>query len=411
MGRQLPVRFRSSRSDAQHRLLSPTVAERGGPRPAPPAVGPHELQRPNLGAANRDCEIQVRVWMAHLDDLDKWSGRHLDLLAWCQVLACHSITGNRVQKSGSALRGHGGDREFGEPPVMKSDRVGEWGPVAFDVLHHPAVPTNRLADLVEVVLDGEIGVVALPAHGASFCASVGPAFPSGPTSTASCENRTVSTAGPVNGRVSNWFSEYPPLRPPLPGNRDADVCIVCARYTGLWTAYYLKRADPSLRIVILEARFAGFGASGRNGGWLSGLVPGDRNRMPELYGRDRVLAWQRALNEAVDEVVDVAVAEGIDAGIVKGGTMQIARNPAQASRLAAEIDEELSWKIDGIAPLTKTEAAERIRLDGVRSDHHTPHRARGTAPPGWRAVWPMPSAGSASTSTRRHRRPPSSRGE
>ena len=134
----------------------------------------------------------------------------------------------------------------------------------------------------------------------------------------------------------------------MPGNRDADVCIVGAGYTGLWTAYYLKRADPSLRIVLLEARFAGFGASGRNGGWLSGLVPGDRNRMAQLHGRDRVVAWQRALNDAVDEVIDVAAAERIDAGVVKGGTMQIARNPAQASRLAAEIDEELSWKIDGI---------------------------------------------------------------
>ncbi|MDT7732519.1 MAG: hypothetical protein QOK45_2772, partial [Mycobacterium sp.] len=192
----------------------------------------------------------------------------------------------------------------------------------------------------------------------------------------------MSTAGLVNGRVSNWFSEYPPLRPPLPGNRDADVCIVGAGYTGLWTAYYLKRADPSLRIVILEARFAGFGASGRNGGWLSGLVPGDRNRMAELYGRDRVLAWQRALNEAVDEVIDVAAAEGIDAGIVKGGTMQIARNPAQASRLAAEIDEELSWKVD-VTPLAKAEAAERIQFDGVVSAYHAPHCAR--IQPAWLA--------------------------
>ena len=116
----------------------------------------------------------------------------------------------------------------------------------------------------------------------------------------------MPTAAPVNGRVSHWFDEYPPLRPPLPGNRDADVCIVGAGYTGLWTAYYLKRADPSLRIVVLEARFAGFGASGRNGGWLSGLVPGDRHRMAKLYGRDRVLAWQHALNDAVDEVIDVA---------------------------------------------------------------------------------------------------------
>ena len=130
------------------------------------------------------------------------------------------------------------------------------------------------------------------------------------------------------------------MRAPLPGDRDADVCIVGAGYTGLWTAYYLKRADPSLRIVVLEARFAGFGASGRNGGWLSGLVPGDRNRMAKRYGRDRVVAWQQALNDAVDEVIDVAEREDIDAGIVKGGTLHVARNRAQASRLAAEVAEE-----------------------------------------------------------------------
>ena len=77
----------------------------------------------------------------------------------------------------------------------------------------------------------------------------------------------------------------------------------------MWTAYYLKKADPGLRIVVLEARFAGFGASGRNGGWLSGLVPGDRERTARRHGRDSVVAWQRALNEAVDEVIDVAARE------------------------------------------------------------------------------------------------------
>jgi glycine/D-amino acid oxidase-like deaminating enzyme len=193
----------------------------------------------------------------------------------------------------------------------------------------------------------------------------------------------VPAAGTVNGRVSHWFADYPTPRPPLPGDRDADVCIVGAGYTGLWTAYYLKRADPSLRIVVLEARFAGFGASGRNGGWLSGLVPGDRNRMAKLYGRDRVLAWQRALNDAVDEVIDVTEREDIDAGIVKGGTLEVARNPAQASRLAAAIDEEIGWKVDGIAALTKDEAAERIRLDGVVSAYHNPHCAR--VQPAWLA--------------------------
>lgn len=186
----------------------------------------------------------------------------------------------------------------------------------------------------------------------------------------------MPSAGPVNGRVSHWFDALPTPRPTLPGDRDADVCIVGAGYTGLWTAYYLKRADPSLRIAVLEARFAGFGASGRNGGWLSGLVPGDRNRMAKQYGREGVIAWQRALNEAVDEVIDVAGREGIAAGIVKGGTLEIARNRAQAGRLAADMEEEIGWQVDGITPLTKGEVAQRIQLDGVVSGYHNPNCAR-----------------------------------
>ncbi len=181
---------------------------------------------------------------------------------------------------------------------------------------------------------------------------------------------------PKNGLVSHWFDRLPPPRSPLPGDIAADVCIVGAGYTGLWTAYYLKKADPGLRIVVLEARFAGFGASGRNGGWLSGLVPGDRNAMARLYGREPVVAWQRALNEAVDEVIGVAEREGIDAGIVKGGGLEIARNPAQAARLAAAVDEERRWQVDGIEPLTASEATERIRFADVVSAYHTPHCAR-----------------------------------
>jgi glycine/D-amino acid oxidase-like deaminating enzyme len=181
---------------------------------------------------------------------------------------------------------------------------------------------------------------------------------------------------PVNGHVSHWYDGPPAPRPPLPGSRDADVCIVGAGYTGLWTAYYLKRADPSLRIVVLEARFAGFGASGRNGGWLSGLVPGDRNRMAHRHGRDRVVAWQRALNEAVDEVIGVAARENISAGIAKGGTLTIARNPAQAARLAAAAEAERAWRVDGIEVLTKEDVARRIRLDGVVAAYHNPHCAR-----------------------------------
>ena len=181
---------------------------------------------------------------------------------------------------------------------------------------------------------------------------------------------------PVNGHVSHWFDKIPSPRTSLPGDRDADVCIVGAGFTGLWTAYYLKRADPSLRVTILEARFAGFGASGRNGGWLSGMAPGDRDALARERGRDAVVAWQRALLEAIDEVIEVAKREGVDAGIVKGGTLQIARNAAQAQRLAERRAEESSWGFTDFTELTTDEAAQRVRFSGVVAAHHTPHCAR-----------------------------------
>ena len=179
-----------------------------------------------------------------------------------------------------------------------------------------------------------------------------------------------------NGAVSHWFSRLPAPRPALPGDRDADVCIVGAGYTGLWTAYYLKQLDPALRITVLEARFAGFGASGRNGGWLSGLPPGHRGILAKAHGTDSVIAWQRALNDSVDEVIDVAAREGIDADIVKGGNLEVARTPAQAKRLHAVVDEDRGWGVGDIEILTAEESEARIRVDSTVLSAFNPHCAR-----------------------------------
>ena len=73
--------------------------------------------------------------------------------------------------------------------------------------------------------------------------------------------------------ISLWMDQLADdltARPSLEHDLDVDVVIVGAGYTGLWTAYYLKRHAPELSIAILEAQTAGFGASGRNGGWLMG---------------------------------------------------------------------------------------------------------------------------------------------
>ncbi|GAA4341699.1 NAD(P)/FAD-dependent oxidoreductase [Microbacterium rhizosphaerae] len=179
----------------------------------------------------------------------------------------------------------------------------------------------------------------------------------------------------VNGGVSFWWRQQGlPVRtrPPLPGDTAADVCIVGAGYTGLWTAYYLKTLQPDLRVVVLEQRFAGFGASGRNGGWLTNSVTGGRSR----YGRDAGSAQQRALNESVDEVIAVAAREGIDADIVKGGELNVARTPAQLARLRATAADEARWPHTDTQLLDAAATAERVRVAGALGGLWHPHCAR-----------------------------------
>lgn len=132
----------------------------------------------------------------------------------------------------------------------------------------------------------------------------------------------------VNGGISFWYAGtgIPLPREPLPGDAEADVVIVGGGFTGLWTAYYLKQAVPFLRITVLEARFCGYGASGRNGGWLYNGIAG-RDRYAKLHGHDSAVALQQAMNSTVAEVVRVAAAEGIDADIKQGGVLEVAYSP------------------------------------------------------------------------------------
>ncbi|MGC3995118.1 MAG: FAD-binding oxidoreductase [Propionicimonas sp.] len=182
----------------------------------------------------------------------------------------------------------------------------------------------------------------------------------------------------TNGRVSFWWSQVgqPAPRPALPGSMDADVCIVGGGFTGLWTAYYLKQTAPDARIVVLEQRFAGFGASGRNGGWCTNSITGSRERYADSHGRDAAIRFQRAMNDTVDEVIRVAGAEGIDAGIVKGGELTIARTPAQLARLRDWYDSESEWPVTDIEFLAADAARERVAVNGVLGATWHPHCAR-----------------------------------
>ena len=163
-------------------------------------------------------------------------------------------------------------------------------------------------------------------------------------------------------------------RPSLTGGSDADVAIVGAGYTGLWTAYYLLKADPGLKVEVVEKDIAGFGASGRNGGWCSALFAASHNKIAKKYGRDAAIAMQRTMFDTVDEVGRT----GIDCDFHKGGTLTLVTSPTQLDRVKSEIDEARSWGF-GEADyrwLERDELEQRVRVEGALGAVFTPHCAR-----------------------------------
>jgi glycine/D-amino acid oxidase-like deaminating enzyme len=115
----------------------------------------------------------------------------------------------------------------------------------------------------------------------------------------------------------------------LDGDTQVDVAIVGGGFTGLWTARYLADADPTLRIIVIEAETCGFGASGRNGGWCSALLPTETDGM------------HPAMVATVDEVARATTEDGIDCDYAKGGTLTLVTNPAHERRVRAHADQWL----------------------------------------------------------------------
>jgi len=177
--------------------------------------------------------------------------------------------------------------------------------------------------------------------------------------------------------LSLWHETVPEdwtPRAALPGDRDTDVAVVGAGFTGLWTALYLARAEPTLRVTVVEAETAGFGASGRNGGWCSALFPASLDSVATRASRAGALAQHRAMRDSVDEVLRVATEEGIDAHAAKGGTISLARSEPQWARARAEVEHARSWGLgeDDVRLLDAAEASAVLGATRVRGATYTP---------------------------------------
>lgn len=174
-----------------------------------------------------------------------------------------------------------------------------------------------------------------------------------------------------------WLSGLPADqladRPPLDGDLTADVAIVGAGYTGLWTAYYLSTYRPELSVVVIDAGRAGFGASGRNGGWCTAEMPALLMSLVRRHGPMAAVRLYRAGQRTLDEIHRVLTAEGIDAHWRHDGSRYVARSAPQVDRLRGWHDVRRRLGIGGLTLTEGAEAAAHTGVTGIRATAFTPH--------------------------------------
>jgi glycine/D-amino acid oxidase-like deaminating enzyme len=155
-------------------------------------------------------------------------------------------------------------------------------------------------------------------------------------------------------------------RPSLAADVTTDVAIVGAGFTGLWSAYYLKQLQPDLRVAVVEREIAGFGPSGRNGGWASSGIAGAVEVYKPASGRDAVLRAERETHRAVDEIGRVAAAEEIDCGYIKSGALFVATTEPQRRRLLDRLESarKLGLDEDVVRLLEPHEVTQRVSVEG-----------------------------------------------
>ena len=164
---------------------------------------------------------------------------------------------------------------------------------------------------------------------------------------------------------------------PLESDTRCDIAIIGAGYTGLWSAILLKEMRSEFDVVVVDAVEPGFGASGRNGGWCSGLFPVEIDSMVKVHGHEAALRMQRAAIAAVDDVGRYLDSSNIDCDWKKSGTLTVATNSVQEQRLQIGIARQHEFGLDtnDVRWLTSEELSARVRVEAARGALFSPHCA------------------------------------
>src|SRR4029453_15435065 len=180
------------------------------------------------------------------------------------------------------------------------------------------------------------------------------------------------TATPRNGDLGFWMAglaENRPTSPRFEGEGAVDLAIIGGGYTGLWAAYFAKKLEPSLSVAVFEAEQIGYGASGRNGGWVLAMPQGNRATFARASGQglDASRALQQEFVTGVDSVLNILQAEGIDADQHKGGALVASHTKAGVGRLVARRDADWKYGLteDEVHLLDRDEFQSKINISTV----------------------------------------------
>jgi glycine/D-amino acid oxidase-like deaminating enzyme len=132
---------------------------------------------------------------------------------------------------------------------------------------------------------------------------------------------------------SFWLATRPPqTSQSLAGDIHADVAIIGAGFTGLWTAHFLRQLDPSLNVVVVEQGVAGYGGSGRNAGMISVCLDHSHELAAVHFGREEA---ERLAKLGLQNIDELAAFAGNDCDFERTGQLHVALTPAQVETCRA----------------------------------------------------------------------------
>jgi glycine/D-amino acid oxidase-like deaminating enzyme len=162
-----------------------------------------------------------------------------------------------------------------------------------------------------------------------------------------------------------WLATYGPYEPntPLIGDAQVDVAVIGGGFTGVTTAYYLRKSAPNLRVAVLESEVIGYGASGRNGSFAMTVVGLGIGVNAWLHGKEKTREAHHYMERAVDHIGELVEENNLDCDYQRVGFLRMATADGYVKRIRHDIELAHAWGITGIEWLDRDAARAQVNSD------------------------------------------------